>query len=173
MRWIIVPVACMLLAGCAPYSSYPPVEETSGLSHPTFEPVPTIIVAAIEWGRSREQGETAEAPLSFVLPRDSSDKTYEKIEKRIEGSERASSDRDGIAIRSVRIRGFDASVDVSVPRDRGEPILYTIDLKSKPFQKWEVVAHRRWRFHETDIAAVEYSLPTDTSVQAEQRDEGE
>lgn len=167
MRWTIVPVACALVAGCAPYSSYPPVEETSGLTHPTFEPVPTIIASAIEWGRDREDGEIAEAPLVFALPRDSSDITYEKIEDRIEGSRRAAEDEPAIAIRSVRVRGFDALVDISVPRDRGEPLLYTLDLKSKPFQGWEVVAHRRWRFHETDISAVEHSLSTDASAKAD------
>jgi len=167
MRWIIVPVACALVAGCAPYSSYPPVEQTSGLTHPNFEPVPTIVVTALEWGRERERGTIAEQPLAFTLPRDSSEATYSKIEENLEGSRRAKGDELAIAIRAVRVRGFDASVDISVPRDRGEPLLYTIDLKSKPFQKWEVVAHRRWRFHETDIVAVEHTIPSDTSAQAD------
>lgn len=173
MRWIIVPVACALVAGCAPYSSYPPVEETSGFTHPNFEPVPTIVVTALEWGRDRERGEIAEQPLAFSLPRDSSDTTYEKITQKIEGSRRAEGDEPAIAIRSVRVRGFDAFVDIAVPRDRGEPLLYTLDLKSKPFQKWEVVAHRRWRFHETDIAAVEHTLPDDTSAQVDTDVQGE
>ena len=173
MRWIIVPVACALVAGCAPYSSYPPVEETSGLTHPTFEPVPTIIATAIEWGRERERGAVAEGPLGFMLPRDSSEITYEKIEKRLEGSQRASEGEAAIAVRSVRVRGFDATVDVSVPREQGEPLLYTLNLKSKPFQKWEVTSHRRWRFHETDIAAVEHSVPLDAAVQADPESAGE
>jgi len=173
MRWTIVPVACALVAGCAPYSSYPPVEETSGLTHPTFEPVPTNNATAIEWGRAREQGQVAEAPLTFTLPRDSSTITYEKILDRLEGSRRGTGDEPAIAIRSVRVRGFDALVDISIPRDRGEPLLYTLDLKSKPFQEWEVTAHRRWRFHETDISAVEHSLPTDTSARADTEDGAE
>ena len=173
MRWIIVPVACALVAGCAPYSSYPPVEKTSGLTHTSFEPVPTIMVTALEWGRGMETGIVSEEPLAFTLPRDSSEGTYLKIEKKIEGSRRAEDGQPAIAIRSVRVRGFDADVDISVPRDRGEPILYTVNLKSKPFQQWEVVGHRRWRFHETDIAAVEHSLPIDASAQVDSENQGE
>ena len=167
MRWIIVPVACALVAGCAPYSSYPPVEQTSGLTHSTFEPVPTIMVTSLEWARSMEEEDVAERPLAFTLPRDSSEGAYERVQKRIEGSHRAEGDEKAIAIRSIRVRGFDANVDISIPRDRGEPLLYTLNLKSKPFQKWEVVGHRRWRFHETDISAVNHVMPADASAQVE------
>ncbi|MEE2718584.1 MAG: hypothetical protein VX727_02235 [Planctomycetota bacterium] len=173
MRWIIVPVACALVAGCAPYSSYPPVERTSGLTHSSFEPVPTIMVTSLEWARSMETGAVAERPLAFTLPRDSSDGAYRRVQKKIEGSHRAEAGEAAVAIRSVRVRGFDATVDISIPRDRGEPILYTLDLKSKPFQNWEVVGHRRWRFHETDIAAVDHMMPAEASAQVEADTQGE
>lgn len=168
MRFSSALLACALAAGCAPYSSYPPVEETSGLTHPTFEPVPTIIVKAIEWGREREKGEVAEAPLAFTLPSNSSEISYEKIEGRIEGSRRAEAGEQAIDIRSVRVRGFDATVDIAVPRDMGDPILYSLSLKSMPFEKWKIVSERRWRFHEKDMAAVKHAPPADASASADE-----
>ena len=163
MRLALILTACAILAGCAPYGSYPPVEETAAITRLTFEPGPTIVATSIEWARNKEAGDVASEPIRFTLPVGSSAAAYEKIEDRVAGSTRGNPGEQSIAVRSVRVRGFDATVDVTVPRDGRPPLLYTLTLKSKPFEAWRVVAERRWRFSEKDLTDVQHARPAATS----------
>ncbi len=162
MRLVIATALCALLAGCAPYGSYPPVEETASVTRLTFEPAPTIVTTSIEWAREKETGDVASSPIRFTLPVGSSAEAYEQIQDRIEGSTRGNPGEPAINVRSVRVRGFDATVDITVPRDGQDPMLYTLTLKSKPFERWRVVAERRWRFSEGDMVDVQYEGSSDT-----------
>jgi len=163
MRLVLATTVCAILAGCAPYGSYPPVEETASVTRLTFEPAPTIVTTSIEWAREKEAGDVASEPIRFTLPVGSSAEAYEQIRERIDGSIRGNPGEKMINVRSVRVRGFDATVDITVPRDGQDPMLYTLTLKSKPFQAWRVVAERRWRFSEDDMADVQHERPADTS----------
>ena len=147
MRFVIPTLVSVLAFGCAPYGSYPPVEKTASLTDMTFEPVPSIITTSIEWAKSKETGIVAEGPVTFTLPAGSSQESYEQIQERMNGTAQGSDDATSIAIKSVRVRGFEATVDLSIPRSSGrQPLLYTIQLKSMPFESWKVVEERRWRF---------------------------
>ena len=146
MRHATTLMLTLILAGCAPYASYPPVEKTAAVTDLTFEPVPTVITTAIDWARARESGSDADGTLAFSLPVGSMDRAYTKIEDRLPGAARATPGEPAIGIKSVRVRGFDATVDVSVPREGRNPMLYTLTLKSMPFEQWKVIGERRWRF---------------------------
>ena len=146
MRYATTALIIFILAGCSPYASYPPVENTAAVTDPTFEPVPTVIATALEWARVRESGSTADDALNFTLPAGSAERAYEKIEDRIPGAARATPGTPAIDIKSIRVRGFDATVDVTIPREGRNPMLYTLTLKSMPFEQWKVIGERRWRF---------------------------
>ena len=146
MRLIPITLIAFMLAGCAPYASYPPIENTAAVTDPTFEPVPTVITKSIEWAQARESSSDAEPTSAFLLPVGTSNKAYAEIEERIPGTTRAAVNESAIGIKSVRVRGFHASVDVSVPREGRSPMLYTLTLQSKPFEQWKVIDERRWRF---------------------------
>jgi hypothetical protein len=153
MRLAIPILICMLATSCAPYGSYPPVEETASVTSMTFEPVPTVITTSIEWARNKETGIIAGSQFTFTLPSGSSQKSYEQIEQRMDGVSKGTDTTSSIGIKSVRVRGFDASVDISIPRAGGkQPLLYTITLKSSPFKEWRVTEERRWRFDQKALA---------------------
>ena len=79
MRLIPITLIAFMLAGCAPYASYPPIENTAAVTDPTFEPVPTVITTAIEWARARESSSNEEPTSAFLLPVGTSNKAYEQI----------------------------------------------------------------------------------------------
>lgn len=162
MRLVLTTTVCAILAGCAPYGSYPPIEETASVTRLTFEPTPTIVATSIEWARGKETGDVAAGPIRFTLPIGSSAEAYEEIQERLDGSAPGNPGEQSIGVRSVRVRGFDATVDITVPRDGRPPMLYTLTLKSKPFESWRVVAERRWRFSENDMADVRHERPAET-----------
>ena len=58
---------------------------------------------------------------------------------------------DGIEIRSVRMFGLKAMVDMTVPRGALPPQLVTLELQSYVFQPWHVVGSNRWRFNEEQL----------------------
>ena len=95
MRLASIAFTVFMLAGCAPYASYPPIENTAAVTDPTFEPVPTVITTAIEWARARESSSNEEPTSAFLLPVGTSNKAYEQIEERIPGSGTGGRERIG------------------------------------------------------------------------------
>ena len=165
MRLVIPTLIGVLAVGCAPYGSYPPVEETASLTDMTFEPVTSVITASIEWAKTKETGIIAEGPLTFTLPAGSSQKAYKQIEDRMDGAAEGSDDETSIAIKAIRVRGFEAAVDLSIPRSGSRaPLLYTINLKSMPFQSWKVIEERRWRFDQNALSTTDQPTPASSGL---------
>lgn len=143
----------LLTAGCANYASYPSMEGKQSVDESIKAPVPEVIATAIEWCVAREDFRDQQKPVIFHLPNGMNDSAHEAVAKQLEQSNLNSSvsTDNGITIRSVRIYGLKAMVDMSVPRKYGKDQLVTLELQSYAFQPWRVVGANRWRFNEEQL----------------------
>ena len=175
-----------LLAGCAPWATYPPVETTADLAQPTYEPFPTLMALAVidahnEWG-------TVDEGIVYNLPVGTPLDVYEKVNRRLDirlgqkddsPSARPMSESDpaGYHILAVRTRGTDAEVDVIYPRADGLPELVTIYYSRSLVRDFSVDRFRPWRIRvETPMASYDQAVrdeaaanepaPSDTSSEA-------
>ena len=156
-------VAAFLLAGCANYSSFPPLEGQESSADATQAPVPEVIATAIEWCVAREDYRVQEQPVDFALPAGMPAETHDAVSTQLveDGFPRgldASESTNPIRVRSVRLFGLKAMVDLSVPRSNGFEQLVTLELRSYPFQSWYVVAANRWRFNEDQLRRTQTEL---------------
>ena len=139
----LVLVAAGLTAGCAPWATYPPVEHTSKLVNPTFEPIPTLMAGAVQYSHEH-YGTVSDA--TFNLPAGISHKVYDKVVEKL-GYGRPMQPQDTLAyhVTAVRTRGPEAEVDVIVPRADGLHELVTVRFKQKFARGYEVATAREWR----------------------------
>ncbi|MDG2095483.1 MAG: hypothetical protein P8J89_09470 [Phycisphaerales bacterium] len=149
----ILMLMSLLMAGCANYASYPSLEGKQRADGPISAPVPEVIATAIEWCVAREDFREQEKPVVFQLPSGMDESAHEAVVRELGKSNLNStvSSADGIVIRSVRLFGLKAMVDMSVPRNYGNDQLVTLELQSYAFQPWRVVAANRWRFNEEQL----------------------
>ena len=149
----ILMLMSLLMAGCANYASYPPLEGKQRADGPISAPVPEVIATAIEWCVAREDFREQQKPVVFQLPSGMDESAHEAVARELRKSNLNStmSSADGIVIRSVRLFGLKAMVDMSVPRNYGNDQLVTLELQSYAFQPWRVVAANRWRFNEEQL----------------------
>ncbi|MEE2907642.1 MAG: hypothetical protein VX527_07395 [Planctomycetota bacterium] len=152
-RSIAVIMSTAFVAGCANYAAYPPLEGTSPVAEAIEAPVPEVIATAIEWCVAREDFRTQEKPIMFSLPPSMGNGAHAAVAEQLQKDGHASMpmNTDGIAIRSVRLFGLKAMVDLSVPRGTAPNQLVTLELRSYPFQPWHVVGSNRWRFNEQQL----------------------
>ena len=140
--------------GCSNYASFPPLEGDSPAAKASHAPVPEVVATAIEWCVAREDYKQQEKPIEFQLPsgmtQDAHDEVISWLEKSGWSTSSESND-NSIEIRSVRLFGLKAMVDLSVPRGSGPRQLVTLELQSYPFQNWQVIGANRWRFNEEQL----------------------
>lgn len=146
-------VVASLAAGCANYASYPPLEGDPSAAEATSSPAPEVIATAIEWCVTREDFSEQQAPVDFQLPTGMNETTHEAVIEQLKdgGLDSQPASTGGIEVRSVRIFGLKAMVDLSVPRNGGPNQLVTLELRTYPFQSWRVIGANRWRFNEDHI----------------------
>lgn len=139
--------------GCANYASYPPLEGEASIDQATHAPIPEVIATAIEWCVAREDFRSQQEPVIFSLPASMGDAAHAAVAEQLKlnGLETDASRADGIEIRSVRMFGLKAMVDMTVPRGTSPAQLVTLELQSYVFQPWHVVASNRWRFNEEQL----------------------
>ena len=140
--------------GCSNYASFPPLEGDSQIAEASNAPVPEVIATAIEWCVAREDYTQQEMPIEFQLPVGMNPDTHEEVVHWLEKSgwnTNSESNDNSIEIRSVRLFGLKAMVDLSVPQGIGPRQLVTLELQSYPFQNWQVIAANRWRFNEEQL----------------------
>ena len=140
-------------AGCANYASYPPLEGEASIDQATQAPIPEVIATAIEWCVAREDFRSQQEPVIFSLPASMGDDAHAAVAEQLNsnGLETDPSRTDGIEIRSVRMFGLKAMVDMTVPRGTLPPQLVTLELQSYVFQPWHVSGSNRWRFNEDQL----------------------
>ena len=152
---LILSLALVAMAsGCSSYASFPPLEGDTSAAQTSHAPVPEVVATAIEWCVAREDYRQQEKPIQFQLPLGMTEDAHDEISTWLEkagwSTSSESSDRS-IKIRSIRLFGLKAMVDLSVPRGSGPDQLVTLELQSYAFQNWQVIAANRWRFNEDQL----------------------
>lgn len=152
----LVLVAVGLTAGCAPWATYPPIEHTSKLINPNFEPMPSLMADAVRYAKET-YGTVPD--VTFNLPAGMSYKVYDKVIAKL-GYGRPMQPEDTLAyhITAVRTRGPEAEIDVIVPRADGLHELVTIRFQQKFAKGYQVESAREWRVR-ADPPPANYSAP--------------
>lgn len=157
-------VFIVLLAGCAPYATYPPIDGTSGINQPHFEPVPTIMANAIRYTHTRF-GEGRDFAIN--LPEGASARVYKMVlDKLGEGRPMSSEDDWTYYVQEIRSRGLKAQADIVFPRDDGPPGLITVHLRHE-LGRYTVSSSKLWNL------PVEMPPPYYTPPVEELQQEGE
>jgi len=153
--------AALVMAGCSPWSTYPPVETRAAqaLSRPTFEPVPTVMALAIDYARTEY---LPGKDLAINLPQGANWEVYQRVFGKLEGGGRPLIDdkEPAIHIKEVRTRSFDAQVDLIYPRGDGLNQLATISMHSEVFKDWRVTSARLWQIRDVQTPEPHYIPPT-------------
>lgn len=129
-------------AGCASWSTFPPVEGRDSFS-PGLAPAPDVMAKSLAYAHARTgRGE----PLVFNLPPDVSPGTWGTVEIKLRpegGTPMKPGDLQVWSIEQVRLRGNAAEVDIAY-LDRGVHQLATVHLESKPFEPFQAKFLQRW-----------------------------
>ena len=141
---VLLMTLSMVLAGCTPWATYPPVEGTVELNQPTLQPIPTLMADAIRFAREHYAPEHA---LVINLPPDTPAEVYSKVIAALgEGRPMDAADESAFHVQTVRVRALNAEVDVIYPRMGQVHELATIRFKKKVWGRYEVENTRLWRF---------------------------
>lgn len=147
----------LLIAGCAPWVTYPPIEGAARVGDARFEPVPAIITEAIRY--SNERFARMEGEIVFNLPEGTPPAMFESIARRI-GNARPMTPDDEMAIHvtEVRVRALDAEVDMVYPRPDGHHEMITLTMRQRLLHHYTVRHTRLWRIQVTPPPA-QYAPP--------------
>ena len=147
-RWMMLAAAlgfAMVCSGCSPWSTYPEVEVKAAtkMTKPTWEPVPSVIAAAVHYARDHF---TPNEDLAVNLPESTPAEVYEKVFAKLGYGRPLLNPADrAIHIREVRTRGFDGQVDLVYARADGMNQLVTITLARSVLESWRVTDSRPWQ----------------------------
>lgn len=135
-------LASLPFAGCASWSTFPPVEGRDSFA-PGLAPAPDVMAKSLAYAHARTgRGE----PLVFNLPPDVSAGTWGTVEIKLRpeaATPMKPGDREVWSIQQVRLRGNVAEVDI-VYLDQGVYQLATVHLSSKPFEPFRADYLQRW-----------------------------
>lgn len=150
-----------LITGCAPWATYPPVEHTSKLVNPTFEPMPTLMAETVRYAHDH-YGTVSDT--TFNLPAGMGYKVYDKVIAKLGfGRPMQAGDQVAYHITAVRTRGPEAEVDVIVPRADGVYELVTIRFKEKLGKGPTIASAREWRVR-AEPPSANYVAPPPSEV---------
>ncbi len=165
---LAVSMVCIgvLLAGCAPWATYPPVEHTEGLARPAYEPVPTLMAKAITFAHDRYM---AADEVVINLPEGVTPNVYNIVLRKIgRGRPMTDNDENAYTVQEIRTRGPEAQVDLVYPRSDGLHELVTLYFKNHLIDGWKIESTRLWRIRvERPQANYPMVAPDDTAVASE------
>jgi len=136
----------LLLGGCAPWVTYPPIEGAAQIGHPRLEPVPSIITESIRFANDRFA--KMEGEIVFNLPPGSPAPLYQDVARRLGNARPMKADDErAIHVTEVRVRARDAEADVVYPRPVGHHEIGTLKLRQTVLHHFKVEQSRLWRIH--------------------------
>jgi len=134
----------VVLAGCAPFATYPPVEGSIAINNPTFEPVPSIMADAIRAVHER-YGEGHD-DYAINLPEGAPEKAYRYVLHKLgEAKPQESADEWAYHLTAIRSRGLNAEADVIVPRDGAPPVMVTLRMR-KHLTNYAIESVKQWNY---------------------------
>ncbi|MEX0776669.1 MAG: hypothetical protein WD042_13280 [Phycisphaeraceae bacterium] len=152
-RIVAIVVAALTLTGCATYVNIPAQERDVALHQPTYDVVTDVIAASFA---AVLADRPIDGPYRIVMPAGTLASQYAQVGAALgpqatwslQGGDQALPTLDA---RQVRIRGFDAEVDVLRPVDATQPAgfqqLVTVYLHDDLMDDWKAVNLRAWRMN--------------------------
>ena len=123
----IAGLATLSLGACAPLATYPPTMRTVNPEAAVNEPIPTLIVEAIEYAHTLH-GEVSD--IAVNLPAGTSTRLYEKVIARLGGGHPMTDpDEPAYHVTEVRSQGLKGKVDLFFPRDDGTYAFVTLTFR--------------------------------------------
>ena len=135
----------LVIAGCTPWATYPPMEGSVGLSDPDLSPIPELMADAIRHIHARDG---QEGEIVFNLPYGTPRSVYQAVIKRL-GDGRAMTDPAEVAyhVTEIRVRTFESEVDViHVRPDDGTPEQMTVSFRQNLLTGFRVERVKAWRY---------------------------
>lgn len=151
--------AASLLTACSPWSTYPPVEVKTAtkLTRETWEPVPTVMAAAVRYARDRF---TPDEDLPVNLPEGTPSTVYDKVFAKLGyGRPLLNAGEKAVHVTEVRTRGFNAQVDLVYTKPTGMNQLVTLTLTRTLVDPWHVTGSRPWQLRDFTVPAPNYVPP--------------
>ncbi len=149
----------LVIAGCTPWATYPPVEGSVDLSDPDLSPIPELMADAIRYTHTRDG---REGEIVFNLPPGTPRSVYQAVIKRL-GDGRAMTDPAEVAyhVTEIRVRTLESEVDVIHTRpDDGTPEQMTISFRQNLLTGFRVERVRAWRYP-VDVPPPHYLRPVE------------
>jgi hypothetical protein len=146
----------VLIAGCTPVATYPPVETDFAMtfSNSSNEPVPTIIAESLTYAHEHFGGMDT---IVFNLPEGVSDETYVIVSDKLGGAvPLKNSEQVSFHIVELRKRPFRAEVDIVFPSSTGNYEQATLYLDSSIVEPWSVTRDRVWLVPISKLPAPNY-----------------
>lgn len=170
IRLLAILTLVIAIAGCAPWSSYPPIETGGSILNPRFEPVPTLLSKSI---RYVHQNYGTAGAYTFALPVGMAESLPITLANRL-GSDASFTQNPAAAsyrVIQVRARGSEGEVDMTYRRADGQEQLVTVSLeKPLPLEPYRVVHAKSWRIR-TDLLDDIYAMPEETVPPVEPMDQ--
>lgn len=152
--------ALVIAAGCAPMSTYPPVETKAqaSLTKATYEPVPTVMAAALRYA---DEHYANDRDMAINLPPGAGWEAYDKVIDKL-GWGRPMTDpaEPAFHIKEVRTRMMDAQVDMVYPKASGLNQLVTLTLRRSVTENYHVKSTRPWQLRDVELPEPHYVPPT-------------
>lgn len=172
LRSLAIVAVLIAIAGCAPWSSYPPIENGGSILNPRFEPVPTLLSKSI---RYVHQNYGLEGAYSFALPVGMPESLPGTLTSRL-GPDATHTENPVTAdyrVLQVRARGSEGEVDLTYRRADGLEQMVTVTLeKPLPLEPYRIVHAKSWRIR-TDLLDDVYAAPEESIEPVESLDAGD
>ena len=159
MKTAIILLNLLLLTACAPWSTYPPVETAMAqkMSKETFEPVPTVMAVALQYGRDHYAGGRE---VAINLPEGTPAAAYDKVIKKLGwGHPLMMPTDEALHVITVRTRGMNAETDLIFKRSDGLNQMVTLKMSRGAFQKYKVTDARLWQMRDLKAPQPNYTPP--------------
>ncbi|MDP6541606.1 MAG: hypothetical protein QGF07_02365 [Phycisphaerales bacterium] len=157
MKYLLLTSITIILSNCSPIATYPTIEVDAavGFSNSSYEPVPTILVATIEYARDHFGGiET----VVYNLPKGMVGETYDIVGSRVENSRPMQTvNEPAYHITELRVRGLSAEADIVFPSTTGGCESATVYLSKSFTAPWKVNRERIWLIPITEAPLPNFS----------------
>ena len=153
-----------VVAGCAQFTSHPPLETMAGLTDARMEPIPTLMAESIRY--THQTHGTGSDTFAYNLPEGTSYEVYQSVARRLHSGRPMTEPMEpAYHVQSVRARGTLAEVDVLHPGPDAAYELVTISFRLRLFEGWRVDRTRTWRIPK-EAPAPTYQPPIEPNTLA-------
>lgn len=141
---LLLATGAVVIAGCTPWATYPPIEGSTGLHEPWLSPIPDVIAQAVRFAHFEDGGE---GEIVINLPEGTPPVVYERVIALL-GSGRPMRDPGEVAyhVRQVRVRTVEAQVDLIHRDEHGVPQEMTVTVDRNLLSGFFVSDVRYWRY---------------------------